>query len=243
MVRAILFALTMAAAFGQPAFEVLSIHKMEAKTGFDPHNIVNVQAAPGSLRMRAVTMKSAIAWAYHVMEYQVSGPDWLNFERYDISGKAGSAGEDALREMLQTALADRFQLKFHRQTKELPAYILTIAKGGIKFHESDTNGEPALAPDREKMKITVQHFPAQQFITVLSNILRAPVINETGLTGNYDVSLDVSKYMPQAGDAPPDPIAIIMRGLQEELGLKLESKKIPLDLLVIDHAEKIPAEN
>ncbi len=196
--------------------------------------------------MRNVSLKSAIRWAYHVMDYQVSGPDWLGFERFDIVARAaGAASESELRTMLQALLVERFKLTLHKETKELPAYVLVVAKGGIKFHESKEEGEPDAQSDKSGLAVTLKKVPASQFVEMLSSILHAPVINNTGLEGRYDATINIGKYMadlPQKEGAF-DPIPMIVTGLQEELGLKLESKKMPLDLLIIDHAEKVPAEN
>lgn len=233
-------------AMGQAVFDAASIRVVESGEGGRKRE--NVQVNPGSLNMRSVTLKSAIRWAYHVMDYQVSGPYWLGDQRFNIVAKAaGPAPENELRTMLQALLADRFKLKLHKETKELPAYVLLVAKGGIKFHESKEEGELALEPptDKNHLTVTLKRVPASQFVEMLSEALHAPVINNTGLEGRYDATIDIGKYMSEATpkDGPFDPVPIIVTGLQEELGLKLESKKMPLDLLIIDHAEKVPVEN
>lgn len=232
-------------AMGQAVFDAASIRVVESGEGGRKRE--NVQVNPGSLNMRSVTLKSAIRWAYHVMDYQVSGPYWLGDQRFDIVAKAaGPAPENELRTMLQALLADRFKLKLHKETKELPAYVLVVAKGGIKFHESKEEGELAAEPDKNHLTVTLKKVPASQFVEMLSEALRAPVINKTGLEGRYDATINMSKYMSidtTPKDGPFDPIPMIVTGLQEELGLKLESKKMPLDLLIIDHAEKVPTEN
>jgi len=245
--------------FGQsapaaPAFDVASVRVSQiGKAGGPGSRRQNIQFSPDSVTMRNVSFRSCIQWAYHVMDYQITGPDWLAGERYDITAKSAAAvPEDQLRQMLQTLLADRFQLTLHRQTKELPAYVLLVAKGGPKFKESETEGEPSVDPQLNRMAVVIQRTPLSQLVDVLSNILRAPVLDETGLKGKYDVTLNVAQYLPEIGEgrgasgggrAPIDPIPIIMTGLQEELGLKLESRKMPLDLLIVDHAEKVPTEN
>jgi uncharacterized protein (TIGR03435 family) len=204
----------------------------------------NIHVSPDTVTMRNVSLKSCIGWAYHVMDYQVSGPDWLGSQRYDIVAKAaGPAPEDDLRTMMQALLADRFKVESHRQTKEMSAYILVPGKGGPKVHESQTDGPPSIQPDRSRMTVAVQRGQISQLVDVLSNFFHAPVIDETGLKGRYDLTVNVAKYLPQAGDAPPDPLSLIATALQEELGLKLESRKTAVDLVVIDHAEKTPTEN
>jgi uncharacterized protein (TIGR03435 family) len=238
--------LFISAAAAQPVFDVASIRSSQIGKGGEGSRRENIQASPGSLNMRNVSLKSSIRWAYHVMEYQVTGPDWLGFERYDIVAKAnGPASEDQLRLMLQALLAERFKLTLHRETKDLQAYVMVVAKSGIKFHESQDSGEPAIERDKSMTAVHFKRVPASQVVDMLSNILHAPVINNTGFTGYYDATIDVAKYMQDhpASDSPADIMPILINGLQEELGLKLESKKMPLDLLIIDHAEKVPVEN
>jgi uncharacterized protein (TIGR03435 family) len=147
-------------------------------------------------------------------------------------------------------LAERFKLTFHRQTKELPAYLLVVAKGGIKFNESQlAEGEPDVKPDKGRLSVEIKGMSASLFVETLSNVLHAPVINNTGLDGRYDAKVDIGKYIADApkegstGGAPFDPAALIITGLEQELGLKLESKKMPLDLLIVDHVERVPIEN
>jgi uncharacterized protein (TIGR03435 family) len=128
--------------------------------------------------------------------------------------------------------------------KELPNYILLVANNGPKFHESQTEGESSVEPDKNRMVIVVHRTPVPQLTEMLSNVLRAPVLDETGLKGRYDITIDAAKYIPtDRSDIPPDPLSIITTGLQQELGLRLESRRTTLDFPIIDHAEKAPTEN
>jgi len=236
------------AAFAQPAapaaFEVASIRAVprEGRGGGNPF-ASPAKTTPGSLTMSSVTLKTAIAWAYHVFEYQVSGPDWIGQDRYDILAKAGSpAAEPELRAMAQTLLAERFHLELHRQTKEMAAYLLVLGKGGPKFRESPTEGESEVEPDQRRLAMAVRRVSVSQLIDPLSRLFQAPVIDLTGLSARYDMTLDLMKYMPQSGEKI-DPLSLIQTGLQEELGLRLESKKYAVDLLMVDRAEKTPVEN
>ena len=242
-----------------PAFEVASIRESQGvivggeMRGHGPRE--NIQVSPDTVTMRGVNLRSCIRWAYHVMDYQVNGPDTIVRQRFDIVAKApAAASEDQLRAMMQTMLADRFKLEFHRQTKEQSGYVLVVGKGGPKFTESKADGESSIEPDQKRMVVTIQRTPVAQLVELLSNLFRAPVIDETGLKGKYDLTVNVAKYMaefgghgggpPAAGEAPPDPMTIIMRGVQEELGLKLEARsKLPVDYLIIDRVEKAPTEN
>lgn len=223
-----------------PAFDVASVRASESGKGEGGWRD-QVQASPGSLIMRNVTLKSAMAWAYHVMEYQVAGPEWTGQDRYNISAKGGATDEQ-MRLMLRTLLTERFAITIHRQTKELQAYVLTVGKGGPKFHESQEDGEPVINPDKAKMTVDVKAVPASKFIDMLSQVLHMPVINQTGLTGRYDMTFNVAKYLPD-GTTPFDPVATILVAVQEEMGLKLEAKKVALDLVIIDRAERVPLEN
>jgi uncharacterized protein (TIGR03435 family) len=244
--RILIGVLLVSAAVGQPVFEVASVRASAGGKG-EGSRRESIQTSPGSLTMRNVTLKSAIGWAYHVMTYQVTGPDWLNFDRYDIAAKASEGAPDKQLElMLQALLAERFKLTLHRETKELPCFVMVAAKGGLKFHESEiTDGEPVINPNKTSMSVEVKGVPATQFVEMLSTILHAPVINNTGLSGRYDATVNFGKYLPDGSgkEGAFDPISTILLGLQEELGLKLESKKMPLDLLIVDHAEKVPVEN
>jgi uncharacterized protein (TIGR03435 family) len=246
MLRILSGVLLISAAVGQPVFDVASVRASQSGKG-EGKGRENIQASPGSLSMRNVTLKSAIQWAYHVMSYQVSGPDWINFDLYDISAKAADGAPDKqLQLMLQALLAERFKLVLHRETKELACFVMMAAKGGLKFHESEiTDGEPVVNPNRATMSVEVKGVPADRFVDMLSTLLHAPVINNTGLSGRYDAKVNISKYLPDGSgkEGSFDPISTILLGLQEELGLKLESKKMPLDLLIVDHAEKVPVEN
>ncbi len=227
-----------------PAFDVASVKvSPPGKRGGNPFLNQNIRATPGSLNMRQVTLKACIQWAYHVFEYQVTGPDWIDSDHYDIAAKAaGPATEPELRLMLQTLLADRFQLTFHRQTIEKQAYVLTVGKNGPKFHESTEDGESEFQPDQKTMTVSVHRVSVAQLIDPMSLIFQMPVVDKTGLKGRYDVSISVAKYIPQSG-AIADPVSIIQTALEEDLGLKLEARKMPLDYLVVDHADKVPSGN
>jgi len=231
-----------AAAFAQPQFEVASVKptpKEAGGRGGNPFD-TNIKETPGGVTMRGVTLKGAMEWAYHVFAYQITGPDWVDSDRFEIAAKTpGPASDDAVRAMTQALLADQFGLKFHRQTKEMQAYVLSVGPNGPKFKASTEEGEADIQPDKKTMSITVRRMPLAQIIDPLSRMFQAPVVDNTGLTGKYDVQLNVAKYVANVGpDRGVDPISIIQMALKQDLGLKLEQKKMPVDLLVIDHAQK-----
>jgi uncharacterized protein (TIGR03435 family) len=249
--------LAAAAAFAQApaAFDVASIRvtapgnregggmKRDMRTG------ALVQYSPDSVTIRNSTLKSITCWAYDVFDYQVKGPEWIGAERFDVTAKTeAQVTVDKLRLMMQTLLADRFKMATHTESKEMQAYLLQVAKGGPKVKESSSgDGEMDIKPDQGRMSVTILRAGVPQLIDVLSNIFKGPVVDQTGLKGKYDATFDMTKYLadmrPTEGGAPPDPQAIIIRGLQEELGLKLEGKKMAVDLVVIDKAEKVPVAN
>ncbi|MDR3699235.1 MAG: TIGR03435 family protein [Candidatus Sulfopaludibacter sp.] len=249
MMRIVLaMALSAGAVCGQtappPAFDVASVKvSASGQRGGNPILNQNIRATTGSLTMRHVTLKACIQWAYHVFEYQVSGPNWIDSDHYDIAAKAaGPATEPELRLMLQTLLADRFQLAFHRQTTEKQAYVLSVGKNGPKFHESAEDGESDIQPDQKTMSVSVRRVSISQLIDPLSHMFQMPVVDMTGLNGRYDVAISMAKYIPQSGDRA-DPISIIQTALEEDLGLKLEARKMPLDYLIVDRAARVPSGN
>lgn len=241
-----------------PAFEVASVKVSEnAPTGREGGGRGffggrggrgSIQASPGSLTMRNVTLKNAVRWAYRVSEFQVSGPDWLDSARYNIVAHAPApATEEQLQLMLQSLLADRFKLVLHRQNKEFQVYVLSPGKNGPKLQESTSAGEGSIETQPGRMSVVVQRTPISQMIDMLTAVLGAPVVDMTGLKGRYDVTVNLADYLVDmratgGGDAV-DPLSIVKAALEEKLGLKLESKKMPLDMLIVDSAEKVPTEN
>jgi uncharacterized protein (TIGR03435 family) len=144
-------AMIVCGAFGQPAAAPLSFDVASVKpsviglTTGEGKQRGKVDSYAGSLNMRNVSLSAAIRWAYEVKDFQVSAPGWLETERYDIVAKvAGPAMSAQLRLMLRTLLTERFQLKLHSETKELPIYALTVAKGGPKLRTGKTEDREAV---------------------------------------------------------------------------------------------------
>ncbi len=207
------------------------------------------EATPGSLIMRGASLAAVIRWAYVVDEYQISGPSWLNSTRFDIAAKAGGpATVDELRVMLQALLADRFKLALHRESRELSGYVLSVAKGGIKFKPA-AKDEPGMVKQSGMGSFSGTNVEVGQLVRVLAQGLRAPVADQTGLKGRYDFTINIMEYASEImanrkpGDAPPDPAQIAAMVLNEQFGLKLEARKAPMEVLVIDRVEKTPTEN
>ena len=201
----------------------------------------------------------AIGWieiAYQVRDFQVHGPAWISEEKFDIAARAAGPG-GPMREMLQSLLADRFNLKVHREKRELPVYALLADRLKMKLSKDQTpwagdfpNGSPdgrpttgaspaVLAPGRFQGEAV----PISMFVTLLADKLGRPVINKTGLTGRYDFDLS---YVPGSGQLPPDDADTsapsLFTAIREQLGLRLESAKGPVEVLVIDRIDR-PSEN
>jgi uncharacterized protein (TIGR03435 family) len=233
-------------AFGSPAdkaaFEVASIRV--AEPGRE-----NIQAVPGSLTMKSVRMITCIRWAYDVLEYQVSGPAWMNEVRFDVTAKAATPAKEAeMRLMMQALLAERFKLTVHHQVKELTALVLTVGKNGHKLTPVETEGNPSFSTG--KLTLTGKGATLAQMIQFLSREIRNPIVDQTGLTGRFDYAVDISTYVTEEilkgagpGGPPPEAPSIIAQALQSQLGLKLDPKKVPMDTVVVDSVEKTPTEN
>jgi uncharacterized protein (TIGR03435 family) len=195
-----------------------------------------------------------IGAAYGLKDYQVASPDWMKDVRFDISAKmpAGATTSQAPA-MLRTLLEERFQLTSHREQRELPVYALIVAKNGPKLQEVITPDRGLrLEPQRGNDKLTGQASMGL-VATILSLQLDRPVIDMTGLHAVYrfDVSWapgdNEKNYAPNEATGIPQgalPAApSIFTALEETLGIKLDSRKAPTDVLVIDHAERNPTAN
>jgi len=223
-------------------FEVASVRP--AQSGRESTTV-----EPGVVTMRNTRLSACIRWAYGVQDYQLSGPTWINDARFDIVAKAGEAAKDAdLRLMMRTLLTDRFKLTFHRETKELPALVLTVGKNGHKLTPTEVEGTPTFKTG--KMNLTGQGATISQLVEFIAGEIRQPLIDQTGLTGKFNYFLDINAYVNEemlksaAPDGPPHEAAsIIAQAMQAQLGLKVESKKMPIEMFVVDGMEKAPTEN
>jgi uncharacterized protein (TIGR03435 family) len=231
-------------AFAQtrPAFEVASVR---------PHPPGQRAFGPISISGSRVTASNfdafgLIAIAYDLKGYQITGgPSWIGSTRaagtaYDLAAKA--AGEtvpmDQVRRMLQTLLADRFQLAVHREVKEMPIYALLAGKGGPKLKESPADETPPgtriAGGGDTPVQMTASKGTLDQLVHILTNdqSVGRPVLDKTGLTGTYNYTLEYSNSA-QNSESPS-----IFTAVQEQLGLRLESQTASVEVLVIDHVEK-----
>jgi uncharacterized protein (TIGR03435 family) len=227
----------------QPAFEVAAIKPSKIEPGHSSWN-----THPGNLVMRNQTLKACLKIAYRVRDYQFSGgPPWLDSDRFDIEAKArGPANDDELLAMLRTLLAERFQLALHHESKIGPAYALVVAKKGLKIRP--VGGGSGSRTNSGRGRIDGQHMSMAKLAETLSHMLDRPVLDMTGNHEYFDLKLewtpDSATLMakPEAEPAAAASGPSLFTALQEQLGLRLEARKAPIDILVIDRAEK-PSEN
>lgn len=232
-----------------PSFEVASVKRA---SGGDPPGDTprNMDSSPGSFAMRNVPLRFALEWAFDLKDYEIAGPDWINTEeRYDIIAKAaGPATNDEMRLMLQTLLLERFSMNVHRESRQLPVYVLLPGKGPAKVKLGSPDGEARLGgdvrgPNSVYTGTAFHNQPISRFILLLTRRMDRPVLDKTGLSGVYDYTVDLSGLALQ-GKSQPDPTApSIFTAIQDNLNLRLEAQRAPIEVLVIDQVQKIPVEN
>jgi uncharacterized protein (TIGR03435 family) len=243
-VRALVVAsLTVAAAFGQPAFEVASVKPSpeisQAPIGLFTYPGGRIVATDYSLRF-------LIHDAYGIEPYRIlGGPRWAGEDRFDIEAKPPASSESShwvpanfktppnpeMRQMLQALLAERFQLQVHMETRKTSVFALVAAKGGAKLRPPASTTFPPFVSFLPQ-GLRGQNATMDQLAERLASLLSRPVLNRTGIQGNFDFTIN----------CPPDDNMLLVGALPDQLGLKLKTQPGSMDVLVIDHAEK-PASN
>jgi uncharacterized protein (TIGR03435 family) len=207
----------------------------------------------GGLRVRNGTLRGLIETAFDVRDFQIDGgPAWLGVDRYDVLARSESGGGAASRaeEMsttrlkLRTLLVDRFRLAVHRETRDLPEYALVVEKGRSRLAPVPALAQPAAA--RAGVLSTCGHITGTQalmanLVVYLSRQLNRPVVDRTELTGRYDFELSWTPELAPCADAV-DNAPSIFTALREQLGLRLDSMKGPVNVVVVDRAER-PSED
>ena len=274
-------ALSQAPSETKPIFEVTSV-----KPNKSGDNRVSIGGGAGGRFVATnVPLRLLMQVAYRVRDFQISvGPDWVQSDRWDVEGRAEEGTvqwpegppdpnvPDPMALRVQSLLEDRFQLKLHRETREMPVYELTVSKSGSKLKLSEDQNpyrppEPGAPPPPPPQRdaplrpgsmrtgrgdLEAAGVPMPTFLMALSQQLGRTVIDKTGLKGFYDLKLQwVPDFGSGAGPSPagvqPPPQAdlsgpSIFTAVQEQLGLRLESTKGPVEVLVIDSVQK-PTEN
>jgi uncharacterized protein (TIGR03435 family) len=201
-------------------------------------------AEPGKLDYYNISLAETVGQAYRVQQNQIESADSLLPDRFDIHAliSAGTAA-DQIPAMLQTLLRDRFKLALHRETRQLPVYTLTTAKNGSKLKPAESASGITSDTNRTNWHVSAKT-TMPQFAEFLARKLDRLVVDETGLSGVFEIVLDAAPYsLDGSPDGSHDAAGpSIFTALQEQLGLKLEARKAPVEILIVDHAER-PSEN
>lgn len=269
-----------------PSFEVASIRPSSEQVN---QVNAGVRIAGSQVRVAAMSLKDYIGMAYSVRPQQIVGPDWLGQQRFDLAATIPAGGSATqFPAMLEALLTDRFKMTVHREQKEFPVFELGVAKGGAKIQPSSAAAAPADAVGEKSPavnvsasgsgngvgvdlgggssfslgnnKLEVKKMTMLQFAEVLTRFVDRAVIDRTGLTGSYDVTLDLAPedytgvlirsavnagvtLPPQAlrmlDNANADPLSAPLRNA----GLTLDARRAPLEVIVVDAMEKTPTEN
>ncbi len=264
-------------------FEVASIRPSTT----EPQGQVNVglHFDGAQVRIAALTLKDYLGIAYRTKISNIFGPDWITSDRFDIAGTIPAGGKTAqVPEMLQALLADRFQVKFHREKREFPVYALVPGKGELKLKEVPPDADAGKAPEPVNIagggsiagvsvnlgngsswsfvpnRFEAKKLTMEQFASNLERFADRPIIDMTGLKGQYDLAFDINPddYRPMlirsaiaaGATLPPQALSLLdgyssapLSDALQQVGLKLESRKAPLDVIVVDSANKTPSAN
>ena len=231
--------------FGQsappPAFEVASVKTNTSGSGSSSSN-----GSKGQTVFTNLTLRQFVTRAYNIKDFQLTGPDWMGNIRFDITAKyPGETTNEQRAVMLQTLLAERFNLAVHRESKEMPAYVLVLAKNGPKREEGKPGG---VSTSSNRGRFEDKGVSMAGLADQLARQLERPVADKTGLTGVYNLRLEWTPDDQPAGkgDGAAGEPALgpsIFTALQEQLGLKLQTQKMPVEIIVVDHVDRTPIEN
>jgi uncharacterized protein (TIGR03435 family) len=225
-------------------FEVASVKVPPVVSGA-PYDINLGAIQHDTVTLANVSLADCVSFAYGLTsDSQLVGPDWIKSKelRYDIVAKTapGTTREQAL-QMMQALLAERFKLALHREQRVLAYYALVVAKGGSKLPDAKDARASAPTGVQGQLRIVSNRMPMSTVATLLSRYMRAFVVDQTGLPGDFEVRL---VWTPDDRPIPDDERGpSVFRAVEEQLGLKLVSHKGPMEVLVIDRAEKVPLGN
>jgi len=245
-------------------FEVASV-----KPNKSGETRIRFETPPGRLTALNVPLRFVIRQAYRLPESRIAGgPSWLDTDRFDILATAagGAATSESIRQMLRTLLTDRFGLALHLETREMPTYVLALARSdgklgpNLRRSSADCSGQtPRVANGRVQCGLMVSQGPASaslrgggtapaELVRMLGDFLDRPLVDRTGLAGAFDLELQFTAdrgAVPAAGvpgglttAAAPDEIPSVFTALREQLGLKLDAQRGSVEVLVIDRVSR-----
>ena len=232
-------------------FAVASVKPSQiANSGREGSERENITVSPAGITMENISLRSCIRWAYGVRDYQISGPDWLASQRYEIVAKSDvTVSPDELRPMMQRLLASRFRLVVRRGSKALPVYAMSIARSGSKLQTAN-GGESGMRP--EGGALVFRNYSMADLADRLATrpfALDRVVLDKTGLDGVFDFTLRFAdtevglKHAMEALEQGDDRNSFMLAVLEKQLGLSFKALKAPVRNLVIEHADKVPAQN
>jgi uncharacterized protein (TIGR03435 family) len=217
----------------QPQFDVAAIRPSStARAGGEGSGWERITVSSTGVPVLNAGLSYCIRWAYNLKLHQVSGPDWAETGRYDILAKtAQPVSTDQLKLMMQALLAERFQLKLHREQRTQSVFVLVVRKNGPKLRDSQTGGSAQIRVAGGDF--VFQHVTMPDFADLLGHLagIDRLVLDRTGIHGVYDITLPAA-----ARTTREDPSSIF--GAVEEAGFELQPRKESVELLFIDHAER-----
>jgi uncharacterized protein (TIGR03435 family) len=226
-----------------PQFEVASVKPSNS----GPQGVWN-EGSHERVRMLNMALKLIVAQAYGVKGHDVFGPAWIASESFEIIAKIAPETAklpdkqrwERIQAMTQALLADRFKLEAHRETREMPVYVLIPAKGGLKLGSIGPPSKDWVRAQVGYGSLQAKEMPTAQLLSILGGIVHREVLDESGIKGVFDIKLE---WAPD--DVPSNPAASvnpvkpsIFTALQEQAGMKLESRKVPMQVVVVDRAER-----
>ena len=216
---------------------------------------------PGRIEFRGITLQGLIWEAYRAWYYQIVWPQDrkdATSVRYDIAATLPPGAKEHVPAMLQALMAERLNFKMHRESKEMPVYALTIAKSGLRMQKAptDPNADPQKPPDFKIQNINQEKrvqgkLSMTYLLLALAGNLDRPLVDTTGLEGEYEIDLQFTAAPPQSTPQPgqeatgPDYLSVagsLVSALEKQCGIHVEARKAPIDMLVIDHLDRAPSE-
>lgn len=237
---ALLLVLPTAALIAQtpPSFEVATVRPTAGPIEGVPAFLGQQRATADTLTIRNTALFEIVRRAFDVVAQELVGPDWLREERFDIIGKSAEPTTDTqLWRMIQPLLEERFKLKYHREPRQVSGLALVVGKNGAKIKQSEGgSGEFSMANGIFRGT----NVPISRLGQLTSSVMQQPVMDATGLEGRYDFMFEPRKFATPGAAFPLQ--ELLRTAIQEELGLRLESRKFEIQVIVIDHIER-PGEN
>lgn len=224
--------------YAQPAFEVASIKAADPNAPG-----TSIHSTPDRLTLENISLKDCVEQAFEVKDFSLSAPGWLDSARFNITAKAsGEVPRKQLNVMLRSLLVDRFKLSFHRESKVMPAFALLLGTKGLKLRP-EADGRSGWSTGRGMLQGTKLSMAG--VADLLAELVNRPVKDMTGVNGVFTFKLRWNPETSVDQQQPSDPALpnSVFNALEEQAGLRLEARRLPVEILVVDHIERQPTEN